>query len=285
MSRVYVPLGDDEVEMQSGKRLNGSSAKGGPQSNLIQTVNLGLAGAILGFAALVCLWFLILDAPILNAVKCDDNNMCTRDYVIGAPAVESCDHRPAFRSTDCHDACFLRGHCDGLGNCTNGDPTACKGFCDANNDDTCDNLFAWNVNVVDYFLFADLEPFTFCYADQCIATAWAFWGVGEIETVIEGGIAPPILDCLDFLDPDFLAANRSCIVTSKRFVDPYSLSEFVEAPTTDTIQMCSFAWACSKFDAVAFNTFISSSVASLATARFQNRTQGQGRNATKRMVR
>jgi hypothetical protein len=242
-----------------------------------------LLSVALALTVVTGLWFLFVDAGGVRPSTCDDGNMCTVDIGLGVPV--TCEHRPAVKTLPCNDGCYAQGKCDGMGHCANADPTACKGYCDTENDVTCDNLFAWNDDMLSYYGYTyPTPPETVCFADTCQAIVPMFWGLFGLLPIT--GISDHA--CIDLLDVDFLAANRSCIHIETWLLDWSNVDLYFDDDPV-TVQACAFSWKCSRsnIDLLAALSLSSmggntTTVSSTGTGTSSNRTRGgpHGRNVS-----
>jgi hypothetical protein len=214
--------------------------------------NLGIAAASLIVITFTALWFLFMDAGAVNAKACDDDNMCTNDFAIGLPV--SCEHRPASKSATCSDACYVTGKCDGQGHCANADARQCKGWCDSDNDDTCDNLFVFSEGLSEWAYPGPGSSGTTCFVNRC--GAWLVY-IATVDGAYPGPQAS--LTCWDMLDPTFLAANRSCIEMHEWLLESdwgadlgFAFFEY---------HRCQFHWQCAPLNNTALSLLLSSTSA------------------------
>jgi hypothetical protein len=181
------------------------------------------------------------------SAKCTDNNDCTVDRLFHDG---TCKHDDLSTDKTCSDGCYTSGHCDGHGGCT-GTVAHCKGTCDTTNSYQCDNLWLWNQDAIDSFTWDSDTYGTVCFADRC--TAWMTFEVLEDQVYSNPGSDYPVpgLQCKDFLDADFWAANGTCITTYEHSVEEtYANDWFGE--TYYTFRTCEYAWNCAKWDHDAF---------------------------------
>lgn len=218
-------------------------------------VELGVTGILVAVTVLTAVLasFLVGMAPDNGRVStnCSDGNQCTVDRLYRDG---HCSHEPLSRATACSDACYTSGHCNGQGAC-NGTATDCKGWCDTTNDWRCDNVFKWNINMVQLFspTFPDPAVGTSCFANRCQAYA-------VFETLTDqmngGGVWPvPAVQCKDLLDQDWWAANGTCIVVRDTAVDA-TYSDIVVGNADSAFRVCEYAWACAQWDDDAFQYWV-----------------------------
>ncbi len=197
----------------------------------ILIVGLGIAG--IGIIQLTL-------SPDVLSSKCDDGRECTADLLRRTDS--TCSQRNLPSNTRCSQ-CYSAGagaHCDGLGECAGGDPTLCFSYCDSDNDNDCDNLFAFNEAFAsDAAMYYD----TLCAANECTA-AVTFEVVVGGELALGDEHAIGAARCEELLDPAFYAANKSCL-TIERYVAP----EFSEQFDNDyDNHACIYRWKCGKKD-------------------------------------
>jgi len=175
----------------------------------------------------------------VHASDCDDNNTCTFETL---DVDGFCMRKYYGKSTACH-ACYTTGHCDGQGGCT-GDPTNCLGVCNqsASSDGFCDNLIKFNTDLIN---FESWTNGTRCLGGKCVGFAFMpTWRRGA-----QYGLFPfqffLALDCQDLLDPDFYAANGTCLKIDRRLA--YSATQLIPGGTTEWDQ-CLYYWNCNVMD-------------------------------------
>ncbi len=163
--------------------------------------------------------------------KCNDGNPCTRD----ASKDGICEHKFWNQDRSCTQ-CYSSGNCDGSGHCV-GAPADCIGVCDSTNADTCDNLWVFNAQ---WITDDGLPAGTVCSGDTCMGYAFFPVFVTDVDPI---GFETAI-QCQDLLDPDFYAANKTCI-TMQRFVA--DIATWATEQSQEWHE-CLYYWTCSVMD-------------------------------------
>jgi hypothetical protein len=211
----------------------------------------GIVLILVTYIAVTQTVYVIFAANVKEVAACDDGMECTLDTM---DADGTCSHRHKSALTKCSQ-CYASksGHCDpATAECVDGAVADCLGNCDADNDWSCDNLWQPNLAYLeDVFAFS-----TACVANECTAFG-AFMVFDGPYWASEVSMAR----CADLLDPDFYAANKSCI-EMERYEMPFFSYDFGE-----DWQACIYRWTCAKQDQSWLNDFFGISSASERLAK------------------
>ncbi len=210
------------------------------------------AAALVAAALSLAVVFFLPDKGKLSA-KCDDKNPCTDDVQY---LNKRCDHFDLSTDAACSDACYTSGHCNGHGGCQ-GTAATCKGSCDSIASSTCDNLFKWNPDAILAFTWGPDTYGTSCFADRC--TAYFTYSAldDQVYRSTDANFPVPGLQCQDFLDAAYWAANSSCIVTHVSDAQYVYLNNYFSGNPGDngffaSLRVCEYAWKCSVWNHTAF---------------------------------
>ncbi len=203
-----------------------------------------VAAAVLLVAVVIVIWLvgvLVHQETSAASVECSDHNECTRDTV---RADNTCRHEPYWRKQAC-STCYTAGHCDGAGACT-GTARACRGWCDTDASDACDNTFTWNTLLLD--LFSTQGALTTCYGDVCSAMVTYYdsnrGDDPEDNPYAEADAIGPA--CKSFLDVAWFTANGTCL-TMREFQLESDWDDDIST-YNKAFHTCEYTWNCAQYN-------------------------------------
>jgi hypothetical protein len=244
---------------------------------------------------------------------CDDLNNCTKDFALQD---HTCTHEAYTSSHACQDACYVEDststYCDpGTRTCVGQNMSECLGYCDdrvaiSGSSETCDERFPflaefWENVVIFESAIGDLyfpptdglfDFGTTCEYNECHAFALGAHTINDdypsVPDLFAAGGA--LRECLDYLDQDYVATHKGCIIADMHVLD-YAASSVALAwgdmfskPVVPFL--CTYRYACSTANYTQVTDSVdngvdpsSLAVAAAAAQRFLDQF-GPGSNAT-----